>query len=180
MRLRWLNRGLLFLRLCRYFGANQLTGTIPSTLRQLTMRQLTSWYDSFCSVSTASHSVCSNFASTCLVSGCLLWRCLFSPESTGLLHESLPVWLHQPSSCHLHSRQFADDCNNERADNSSDDHNDVDNCCDHDIDGSHGRHAADRWCRRWVAPVSCRRRARRLFGPPAQICSSHRSCISTI
>jgi len=45
----------------------------------------------------------------------------------------------QPSNCQLHSRQSADDCDNERG---SDDHNDVDNCCDYDIDGSHGRHAA--------------------------------------
>jgi hypothetical protein len=84
-----------------------------------------------------------------------------------------------PSGCHLHSRQFDDDCDSERG---SDDHNDVDNCCDYDIGGSHThrQHAADRWRRRRVAPVSCSRRSRRLLGPPAQICSSCRSCISTI
>jgi hypothetical protein len=49
------------------------------------------------------------------------------PESTGLRHETLSVRLHQPSSCQLHSRQFADDCVNNRDDNSSsDEHNDVD------------------------------------------------------
>ena len=35
--------------------------------------------------------------------------------------------LFQPSSCQLHSRQSADDCDNKRVDNSDgDDHNDVD------------------------------------------------------
>jgi hypothetical protein len=45
------------------------------------------------------------------------------------------VPLLHPSSCHLHSRQFADDCDNKSVDNSSgDDHNDVDvrNCYRHD------------------------------------------------
>ncbi len=95
----------------------------------------------------ASHSVCSDFTSTCLVSGCLLWRCLFSSKSTGLRHDSLSVLLHQPSSCQLYSRQSADDCDNKRADNSiGDEHNDVrnffsrdnldDKCSDHDRNNS--------------------------------------------
>ncbi len=121
------------------------------------------------------NSVCSDFQSTCLVSECLLWRCLFSPKSTGLCHDSLSVPLHQPSSCHLHSRQSADDCDNKRVDDcdnnrvddcdinrvdnsSSDEHNDVDdrncswhgncddNCSDHDGNDSELNDVDERNC----------------------------------
>lgn len=60
----------------------------------------------------------------------------------------------QPSSCQLRSRQSADDCDNNRVDNSSsDDHNDVDvlnfyqrdNCIDnHDCDDCDD-HDVDCW-----------------------------------
>jgi hypothetical protein len=43
-----------------------------------------------------------------------------------LLYESLFVPLLPPSGCHLHSRQFADDCDNKRVDNNND--VDVNNC----------------------------------------------------
>ena len=110
----------------------------------------------FCrSVSTASHSVCSNFLSTCLVSGRLLWRRLFSPESTGLRHGSpLSVRLHQPSSCQLHSRQSALHRRDRDASH---------------VHGQRRQYAADRWRRRWLAPVSCSRRAHRFPRPPAQL-----------
>ena len=146
------------------------------------------------SISTASHSVCSDFRSTCLVSGCLLRRRLISILTgiLGLRHDSLYVPLLQPS-CQLHSRQFADDDDNKRVDNHSsggDEHNDVDvrGCYwrdkrasvfhaddpwlllihrhQHRRDASHlrGQHSTDRWRRRWLAPAPCCRRARR-FSP---------------
>ncbi len=187
-----------FRRRCRYLNNNQLTGTIPSTVRQLTV-----WYDFAVTASTSSHSVCSGFESTCLVSECLLRRRLFSPAFTGMRLESLSVPLLQPSSCRLHSRQFANDCDDKRVDNSSgDEHNDVDvrNCCwrdncpdkcasvfhadepwplvlnhhQHGRDAAHlhRQHAADCWCRRWVAPVSCSRRCGRLFSSETSSCAT--------